>query len=570
MTITARRFQPSARHRVGQFTGKILGRLLRLPAESTGYVVREVRIPMRDGVELVADHYAPITETCGPVGTLLVRGPYGRGFAASLIFAMLYAARGYHVVLQSARGTFGSAGVFEPMVHEAADGADTVAWLREQPWFTGRFATIGVSYLGFTQWALLTDPPPELAAAVITAGPHDFAESSWGTGSFTVNDFLGWSDTVAHQEDPRRLRTGIRQLRARRKVVDAAGQVPLGAAGRTLLGEGAPWFESWLEHPDHDDPFWQPFRCNSALERVQVPVLLVGGWQDLFLQQTLEQYRRLRDRGVDVALTVGPWTHTQLLTAGLAVITRESLQWLETHLGGTRMQPRRNPVRVFVTGEGWLSQSDWPPATSARALYLQPGSALADTPPQHPQSVTFRYDPADPTPTVGGRLLSPDAGHRDDSRLAQRDDVLSFTGEALAKELCVHGNPVIELRHAADIPHVDLFVRVSEVDARGRSRNVSDGYQRLTDAQPDDRTVTVELDAIAHRFRAGSRIRVLLAGGSHPRYARNLGAGEPVATGRQVRSAVHTVHLGPSRLLLPVLDSSAEADPEAGRPAVEA
>lgn len=146
---------------------------------------------MRDGVQLVADHYAPATSQ--PVGTLLVRGPYGRRFPFSLVFARIYAARGYHVVLQSVRGTFGSGGVFEPMVNEAADGADTVAWLREQPWFTGRFGTIGLPYLGFTQWALLHDPPPELAAAVITVGPHDFRASVWGTGSFTVNDFLGWS-----------------------------------------------------------------------------------------------------------------------------------------------------------------------------------------------------------------------------------------------------------------------------------------------------------------------------------------------------------------------------------------
>ncbi len=542
-------------------SGRVLGRLLRLPAESTEYTVHQVRIPMRDGLELAADHYAPTAETCGPVGTLLVRGPYGRGFPFSLTFATLYAARGYHVVLQSVRGTFGSAGVFEPMVHEAEDGTDTVAWLRQQPWFTGRFATIGVSYLGFTQWALLLNPPPELAAAVITAGPHDFSSSAWGTGSFTINDFLGWSDLVAHQEDPSRLRAGVRQLRARRKVAAAASQAPLGAAGRALLGEGAPWFESWLEHPDPEDLFWQRLRCGAALERVRVPVLLVGGWQDLFLQQTLEQYRRLRERGVNVALTVGPWTHTRLLTAGLAVITRESLQWLETHLGDARMPPRHNPVRVFVTGQGWSTLVDWPPASSEHALYLLPGGRLADAPPTQQASVTFRYDPADPTPTVGGRLLSPDAGYREDSRLARRDDVLSFTGDPLTAELCVQGNPVVELRHCADIPHVDLFVRVSEVDARGRSRNVSDGYRRLTSPQPNGGVVRVELDAIAHRFRAGSRIRVLVAGGSHPRYTRNLGAGEPVATGRQVTAAVHTVHLGPSRLLLPVLSSRTQADP---------
>ncbi len=165
---------------------------------------------MRDGVELVADHYVPRPRS--PAGTLLVRGPYGRGLPFAALFGAVYAARGYHVVIQSVRGTFGSGGDFDPFVNEVDDGADTVAWLRDQPWFTGTFATIGLSYLGFTQWALLTDPPPELKAAVITVGPHDVSGPRWGTGSFGLNDFLGWSDLVARQEDPRRLRLLLRQL----------------------------------------------------------------------------------------------------------------------------------------------------------------------------------------------------------------------------------------------------------------------------------------------------------------------------------------------------------------------
>lgn len=105
---------------------------------------------MRDGVELLADHYRPLTPT--PAGTLLVRAPYGRRFPFTIFFGSIYAARGYHVVFQSVRGTFGSGGTFTPMVNEVADGIDTAAWLRKQPWFTGTFATIGLSYLGFTQW----------------------------------------------------------------------------------------------------------------------------------------------------------------------------------------------------------------------------------------------------------------------------------------------------------------------------------------------------------------------------------------------------------------------------------
>jgi uncharacterized protein len=525
--------------------------MLRLSGPTSRYTVSRVSIPMRDGVELIADHYIPAAE---PVGTLLLRGPYGRGFPFGLMYGALYAARGYHVLMQSVRGTFGSGGTFTPMVHEVADGADTVAWLRQQPWFTGRFATIGVSYLGFTQWALLQDPPPELAAAVITAGPHDFSESAWGTGSFTVNDFLGWSYLVAHQEDPGRIRAGIRQMRSQKTVIRAAGELPLGAAGRELLGAAAPWWEAWLDHPEDNAPFWDTLRFGAGLGRVQVPVLLIGGWQDLFLQQTLQQYRSLRDRGVDVALTIGPWTHTQLLVQGLRTITQESQNWLDTHLGRRPAGARPSQVHVFVANEGWRDLADWPPATTEHPLYLQPGGGLTDTPPSPATAsvvtrVRFRYDPADPTPTIGGRLLSPDGGYLDDTTLAARSDVLSFTTDVLDDDLSVQGIPVAELAHSSDNPHVDVFVRISEVDAKGRSRNVSDGYRRLSEASD---SVRLELDPIAHRFRAGSRIRVLVAGGSHPRYTRNLGTGEATATGSRLKASNHELRFGPSRVVLPV------------------
>jgi putative CocE/NonD family hydrolase len=545
-----------------------LGRLLRLPPMTTEYAVHRVQVPMRDGVLLRADHYAPVTAS--PAGTLLVRGPYGRAFPFSLVFARLYAARGYHVVLQSTRGTFGSGGAFEPMVNEAADGADTVGWLREQPWFTGQFATVGLSYLGFTQWALLDDPPPELAAAVITVGPHDFHDSVWSTGAFT-NDFLGWSDMVSHQEDPIRARAGLRQLQAPRKVAQAAAGVPYGESARALLGTGAPWFESWVEHRDPDDPFWDRLRYGAALDRVEVPVLLIGGWQDIFIGQTLQQYTHLRRRGVDVALTIGPWTHTQMLSKGLASNVRETLDWLGAHLGEAKLQ-RPTRVRVCVTGQGWRNVADWPPVTTERSLYLRPGGYLDEIAPADLSKVTpatFRYDPADPTPTTGGPLLSGKGGYRDDSHVALRDDVLAFTSATLTSDMCVYGTPAVELAHGCDNPHADLFVRISEVDAKGRSRNVTDGYRRLNTTPKSRKLVRIELDPIAHRFRAGSRIRVLIAGSWFPRYSRNLGTDEPLLTGRQLTPATHTVRYGRSRVVLGVgpadLSANGGADPGGDR-----
>jgi putative CocE/NonD family hydrolase len=340
----------------------------------------------------------------------------------------------------------------------------------------------------------------------------------------------------------------------------------MGTAARTLLGAGAPWFESWIEHPESDDPFWNSLRFGEALDRVRVPVLLLSGWQDIFLDQTLQQYRHLRGRGVDVALTVGPWTHAQMLSKALGTSTRETLDWLDAHLGGADAPSRPSRVRVYVTGQGWRNLDDWPPATTTHALYLRPGGHLGETAPTELNGLgpaTFRYDPTDPTPTTGGPLLTPRGGYRDDSGLALRDDVLAFTSLTLTRDLHVYGNPVVELTHASDNPHVDLFVRVSEVSgfgAKGRSRNVSDGYRRLDAARNMRESISVELDGIAHRFRAGSRIRVLIAGGWSPRYARNLGTEEPVLTGRESRPATHAVHYGRSRLLLPVGPAEPSAD----------
>lgn len=542
----------AAKGRVRQFADRAVGRALRIGPPTDSYLVRHrVLIPMRDGVELHATHFEPRTDK--PLGTVLVRCPYGRSFPLSLLYARLYAARGYHVLFQSVRGTFGSGGEFVPMVNEAADAADTVAWLREQPWFTGTFATIGLSYLGYTQWALLQDPPPELVAAVVTVAPHDMHASAWGTGSFTLNDFLGWSDLVANQEQST-LQRLLFQMRAHKRLDRGVHGLPLGAAGREFLGTTAPWYESWIEHPDSADPFWTDLRALDALDRVEIPVLLIGGWQDLFLNQTITQYHHLRRRGVDVALTVGPWTHFDMTSRAAGIAARETLDWLTTHLAKSSV-PQRSSVRVLVNGHGWVDLPDWPPKTSERVLYLQQGGKLGDTPPQDTaSSSTFRYDPADPTPTVGGRLLAVAAGYRIDTTLAERNDVVSFTTDPLDADLYVTGNPVVELAHHSDNPHFDLFVRISEVDETGRSRNISDGFRRFhtNPAQP----VRVELDPVAQRFPSGSRIRVLVAGGSYPRFARNLGTAEPLLTGHRMVPANHTVHHGAARVSRVFLPSS--------------
>ena len=216
---------------------------------------------------------------------------------------------------------------------------------------------------------------------------------------------------VAHQEDPGRIRAIVRQVRARRMLARATAGLPVGEAGRTLLGEGAPWFESWLEHPEHDDPFWTPLQLHAALDRTEIPVLLIGGWQDVFIEQTLAQYAHLRRRGVPVAVTIGSWNHSHMQGKGAPTVLRESLAWLDTHLAGNHGE-RRSPVRIHVNHKGWIDLDDWPPAMPEQVRYLQPGGRLGDAvPPDTAPASTFTYDPAAPdtnrrrSPAVaGGRL----------------------------------------------------------------------------------------------------------------------------------------------------------------------
>jgi len=549
-------------------TDRIATRLLGLPEARTAATRREERIPMRDGAVLLAEHHVPSTDH--PLGTVLVRTPYGRRSALDALTSRVLAVRGYHVLVQSVRGTFGSGGVFDPMVDEGRDGHDTVVWLRDQPWFDGRLATYGASYLGWAQWALLTDPPPELRTAVVLVAPHDFGASVYSSGAFAFQGFLAWSDLILHQETGGFLAAIRRGLTAKRRLAAGHDGLPPGDAVDALLGGRAPWFRPWLSHSDLADPFWDDKRATAALTGGAVPTLLVGGWQDLFLEQTVAQYRALADRGVDVALTIGPWTHLAIGTRGAGTVARETLAWLDEHLAGATGRTRRAPVRVARTGDGrWWELPEWPPPTTPQRWRLAPAGGLADVPPASASAdpaaaqqadpaasgpdggscAEFRYDPADPTPAVGGRLLTPDAGVRDNRRLAARADVVTFTTSPLPHDLVIAGTPVVEVDHVADPPHADLFVRLCDVAPSGRAHNVADGMLRR---DPADGPVTLELDPCFHRVAAGHRLALLVAGGAHPRFLRNNGTGEPPADAVGLVPVTHRIRGG--TLTLPLTE----------------
>jgi putative CocE/NonD family hydrolase len=567
----ARPLSPHPLSRTAAAVGRAAARAWSLPPRRNQVAVEyDVEVPMSDGTVLLATHYIPVS--VASAATVLVRCPYGRTGPFALQTGQILAERGYHVLLQSVRGTFGSGGDFEPMRHEITDGQDTVAWLRQQNWFEGRLATYGPSYLGFVQWALAMDPPPELVAAVVHVGPHDFNRSAYRSGAFDLYNYVMWSDLVAHQESMGMLRAMARMVTADRRLRQVLHGLPVGAGFADVIGREPAWSERWMDHPQASDPFWAPMQCGPALERITVPVLLVGGWHDLFIEQTLEQYRTLAGRGVPVRLLVGPWAHLDLTAQG-GVAINESLAWFDRYAGpGPKSRtdsrppaPPDHPVRVWVGGEGegqWREIGGWPPpGVTEQRWYLGTHGSLGPVRPAGAApaadlpAASFRYDPADPTPSPGGAIMAMNAGSRDNRAVERRLDVLVFSSDPLDEPVEILGEVAAEVFLTRDNPYADLFVRLCDVDPRGRSRNVCDGIVRLAEADPLTGTVRVSLVAAAYRFGRGHRIRLQVAGGAFPRFARNPGNGQFDATAADLMPTHYDIGLDaahPSVLLLPV------------------
>ncbi|KAK3312531.1 X-Pro dipeptidyl-peptidase-domain-containing protein [Apodospora peruviana] len=554
---------------------QLAARSTKIPAERNNYTVQPVRIPVQDEdveFELAADLYQPVLDdNQGYLGTVLAFGPYGRGVVFSGMLARPYAARGYQVLLVSCRGTYRSGGVFEPFVTEAHDGRAIVAWMREQAWYTGSFAMVGPSYMTYTQWAVLSDNPPDMVASVAAVGPHDFSRFCLGTGGAMTLDTIRWSDSVTSQEDPGwfpprgPLRMVWQMLTADHRLKYVYESVSMIEAAERKFGDRAPWVLEFCRHPDLSDPHYDERwrRPTRALEVANIPILLMAGWHDIFLDQTIEQYRMLRERKVKgIALVVGPWQHTTVEDA-----EKETFFWLERHLSKVKpsVDPNELPVRVFVGGvKEWHRLLQWPPATKPLELYLRSGDQLSETKctdesEEEPASSSFTFDPADPTPTYGGAWLGMSGGGSVvDTPLAARPDVLTFTTKPLYKDTEVMGAPSLELFRESDNPHVDIFFRLSEVDAKGVSRNITEGYRRLdSKRRPEDiLPVTLVMKDCAHAFKKGTCIRLVLAGASSRIYHRNPGTSENGLMASSLRSAVHTIHHGKkggfSRIILPV------------------
>ena len=522
-------------------TSHLLQRRLKLPPPVTRDLVvqRDLRVPMADGVELLADRLAPRTAGDG-LPTALYRSPYGRRGMFALMLGRVLAERGFQVLIQSTRGTFGSGGVFDPMRREREDGLATLRWVVKQPWFGDAVVLLGGSYLGYVQWAVADRVPPQVKAMI----PH-VTESAL-TLEFLRKDGLSletpfaWGVMTDGQE---RRGAFVRQLVSGRKNARALCTLPLGESDVAATGHRIGYVRDILAH-DADSPRWAGIDHSHRVAEVTVPVSSIAGWYDIFLPGQLRDFKILQDAGRTARLTVGPWTHI----AGDGVPIRESIEFGLAHARGERPPPRA-PVRLYVMGEeAWRDFDAWPPnGYVPQRFYLQADGALATRLPGESEPDPYRYDPSDPTPAAGGVVMRLRGGGRvDNAALEARADVLTYTTDILEHDVEVIGEVSADIWFRSTLSAADVFVRLCDVDPRGRSYNVCDGLVSLTNAD-EICGATVRLWPTAHRFKRGHRIRVQVSSGAFPGYARNTGTGEPHATATTLLAADQAVYHDPAR-----------------------
>jgi putative CocE/NonD family hydrolase len=359
----------AAAHRV--LTSRVRERFLRLaPAHTRDVLVqRNLRVPMPDGVVLLADRYVGIEHgDRGSAGnghpdggsaaahrppTVLVRTPYGRSGTWALLYGRALAERGFQVLIQSVRGTAGSGGRFVPRIQERDDGLATVRWIREQPWFGDRLAGTGISYLGYALWAIADEAG--LDAVCLQATMPDLAEPLFDGGSFALGIALPWTAMFSRAQP---LLGRLRNRYPDKDLQAGLDRLPLSDGDRVTLGRHVDFYQEWLSHRP-DDEYWASQSHTSRVTTLTSPVSMRTGWYDVYLPWMLRDYATLSAAGNPPRLTIGPWGHVS--PGLLRGIPRETVEFLSEHL--LDAPPRAGGrVRYHVSGANeWRDADTWPP-----------------------------------------------------------------------------------------------------------------------------------------------------------------------------------------------------------------
>ncbi len=523
-------------------------------------------------VRLIADVYRP--EARGSYPVLLMRQPYGRRIASTVVYAhpAWYAAQGYIVVIQDVRGRGDSCGDFKLFEAEVADGAATLDWAADLPGSSGSVGMYGFSYQGMTQLYGAQSRHPALRTicpAMLALDLH----SHWAYegGAFNLQSNLGWAIQLAAETQRRAGNLdGYQRLQGAARNLPLTGSYP---ALPTVLRELAPesFYFDWLNHPDPRADYWQ--RLNPKVANLDLPMLHVAGWFDPYLRGSLALYRQMVTQSTQPQhLWIGPWPHlpwsrrTGAQDFGPVAdspIDPLQIRWFDHWLKGkdTGLLDEL-PVQLFELGSNrWQGFQTWPHSkpqnwhlgSTGLAAMRETDGTLTPQEPLVSCEDRLVHDPWRPAPAVGGHWVAP-SGPWDRAAVDARSDVLTFTTAPLTVALQLVGSPELVLRIEADTTAFDLCAVLSEV-VGSQVLPFSQGYCRVRTPNPDQR-YHLQLQPICICLPVGHCLRLSLSTACFPAFAVNPGTGQQPETASLLDAQVITLtlqHAG-THLSLPVFE----------------
>jgi putative CocE/NonD family hydrolase len=550
---------------------------------------RAVACRLSDGTALASDHYYPAGQ--GPWPTLLMRQPYGRDIASTVVYAhpVWFARHGYHVVIQDVRGRGGSEGAFYPFRHEGRDGAETIAWLRSHPACNGRIGMYGFSYQGATQLLAAAEQPEGLQCIA----PHMTAVDLYDGwfyhhGALRLSSTLGWGVQML-REDARRL--GLREAEGKLEAAwtnirAQAAHVPY-ALHPAIADPALPsYVRDWFTHREPGE-FWSSLDIGARLDRIRIPALHIAGWFDTYLEGSIAGYQALRNHsGSELArenqyLIAGPWVHipwgdrvgeSSFGEAANLNTDEILLRWFDHWLKDTEGFKSEPRIRYFALGPNeWRSAPDWPAAANY-PLYLHSsgnansrkgdGTLSTATPKEEEPRDVFVFDPEVPVFAPGGpQALS---GPFDQSALELGNNLLVYTSSPVKRETEIFGHPRIKLFAATSAEHADFTAKLVRVTPAGRAEFLTIGIARSSwlfrnTSYTADRIHAWEftLEPTSFVLAPGERLRLEIASSAFPLYDRNPSTAVPPQDADNwnwARSTQQVLHSSahPSAILLPV------------------
>lgn len=586
MTAEASTGLPAARHYDEATLSKPTHRVL---------IENDVRVPMRDGVTVSVDLYRPAED--GRFPAILVRTPYNNNTDVAVAQSKWFAERGYLVIQGDVRGKFDSAGEFYPFRHEPDDGFDTDEWIGGQKWFNGKLGTMGGSYVGYTQWSQALRGSKFLKAMAPTVTtPDTYGNWFYTNGALNYAFALSWGAVSIDGH--------VAQYTGAYDWPNVYRHLPI-IDSPSAAGHRAPHYHDWVSHPTRD-AFWKTVSHDNEYDAISVPILTVDGWYDIFLRGALQDQLAVSTRGKTAdaragkRIMIGPWVHgtgrrnnvpagqvvppgaTDFGAAAEVDLQRVYLRWFDYWLkgidNGVLTEP---PVKIFVMGDNyWRSEREWPLArTRYTKYYLSSGGRanssrgdghLSTSAPAGPATDTFKYDPANPVPTLGGNVCcaaTVPTGPWDQRSAEQRDDVLVFTTDELKEPLEVTGPITMKLYAASTARDTDWTAKLVDIGPDGFARNVQDGVVRARYRIGRDNAAaplepgrvyeyTIDMWATSNTFLPGHRMRLEVSSSNFPRFDRNLNTGDNPATATRIQVATQTIQHSqqyPSHVVLPVI-----------------